>query len=601
LGAVGTRFQRWVSVLMCLVGSVVAAEKPIERQWLKISLPELTIITSLGEPEAVSRAKDFAQYIAALRSYFNGAAVQLTPLTMVVFAQRRDFLDYRPLDKDGQPEWVGGFFLRHESWAVIALPADAGNEVRHTMFHEGAHWFADGAGSANALWINEGMAEVFSTFRVEGDQACWGEVLPQHVKLLQAEKSEPLERVVVASRDLLARDDKRTSLFYAESWAFVHMLLFGDTEVPQDGLASYNRALAAGVNPDGAFATAFGLTYQEMDEQLSRYLQGEPHHLVRQPLISPAAVRAELASPMEVDEALGRLALAGHRYAEAVARGRAMTDRAPADPRGHTLLGVARKEMGEVDAALGEFAFAARCGATDFQPYLELGNAVQTPAVERGADLSGGDARRAADYYEQAIDRYERFEGSYANLGGIVGLVEPAKDRDLAVLRAGAHLFPENAMISLGLAQWYFRSGDRPAAHALLDEVLTRTANGPTTAAKFARQLRDMWENAEFFERVSALTAAKNYEQALELIDRRPVVGSDLSLSLQVTALRRDVRSAREVNALNEAVAREQWSEARRLVAAIVASDATPMVKANVKRILATISRRELEQDQARH
>jgi tetratricopeptide (TPR) repeat protein len=282
-----------------------------------------------------------------------------------------------------------------------------------------------------------------------------------------------------------------------------------------------------------------------------------------------------------------------------VERGQAMTGRAPTDPRGHTLLAVARRELGDTTAALEEFALAARYGATDFQPYLELGNAVQNAVAERGADLSGLEARRAADDYEQAIDRYDRFEGAYANLGGVIGLVEPVTDHDLAVLRAGSHRFPENPMISLGLAQWYFRANDRAAAHALLDEVMARIADAPPPAAKFARELQSIWDNQEFSEHVAALVAAKNYDEALNLIARRPVMGADLSMTLQLTTLHRDVRSARAVNLLNQAIAGAEWSEARRLAQAIMASDAAPMVKANVKRILATIERREQEREAA--
>jgi tetratricopeptide (TPR) repeat protein len=597
---VGIRVQGFATTfILGLTFLAARADKPPDPQWLKITQANLTIITSLPEPQAVARASEFAQYVAALGAYFNGRPVELTPLTMVVFADRGDFRNHRPLDKEGRPEWVGGFFLRHESWAVIALPASATDDVRHTMFHEGTHWFTDGTGTPTALWVNEGMAEVFSTFRIEDGQACWGRVLPQHVKLLQAQKSEPIEDVVSASRDLLARDEKRTSVFYAESWAFVHMLLFGDTSMPRDGLAAYNRALAAGVNADAAFATSFGVTYDEMDEQLSRYLREGKRLVVRQPLTLVAPLHAEPASATDVDEAMGRLALAGHRYAEAIERGQAMAARVPSDPRGHTLLAVAQRERGETAAALGEFALAVRYGATDFQPYLELGNAVQNEVTDRGADLSGSDARRAADYYEQAIDRYDRFEGAYANLGGLMGLVEPMQERDVAVLRAGGHRFPENPMISLGLAQWYFRSHDRTAAHALLAEVMMRTTNASTPVAKFARQLESMWDNQEFSEHVAALVTEKNYDQALELIDRRPVVGTDLSLSLQLMTLHRDVQSAREVNRLNEAIARAEWGEAHRLGQAIVASDATPIVKANVKRILATLERREQGAEEA--
>jgi tetratricopeptide (TPR) repeat protein len=588
----GRRVRDLAAILVTLVACAASAADPSGAPtWRKIKLPELVIITTLPEEQAAGRAREFAQYLGALRTFFAPAVVRLRPATLVIFARKRDFLDYRPLDKAGRPEAVGGFFLRHESWAMISLPASAADDVRHTLFHEGAHWFMDGAGYANALWLNEGMAEVFSTFRVEGGEGCWGELLPEHVKLLRTRPLGPLEELVFTSRDRIARDEKRTSLFYAESWAFVHMLLFGETDLPKTGLSDYNRALAAGVNAEGAFATSFGLTYEEMDAQLAAYVRGERHHLSRQPVAAPPAIRVEPATEMEVDEALGRLALVGNRHAVAIDRGRAMTARDSRDPRGHALLGVAYKEAGELAIAQREFELATQHATTDFQPYFELGNALQVAAVERGGDLSPTTARQAADDYEAALERYDAFEGGYANLAGIIGLAEPLRERDVAFLRAGAHRFPDNAMISLGMAQWYYRADDHDAARALVAEVRAKTAPS-SSAGGFARQLAEVWDNQEFFARVSSLMATKRYDEASRLVDERPVIGADWSVQLQLTELRRDIKAAQKVQALNQALASEQWEEARRLSDEILASPVSPVVKASVRRTRASIDRR---------
>lgn len=579
--------------MLLLVGALAAGARLLggetpagQERWLKVTLPELTIITSLDEPRAAAWGRELAAYVVALHGFFRDTPVQPAPLTLVLFARKPEFLRYRPLDKKGRPEWVGGFFLRRVSWSVIGVPASSEDDLRHKLFHETAHWFVDGAGYANALWLNEGMAEVFSTFRVDNGQACWGDLLPEHVALLHRRSPEPIEQVIFASRDLVARDLDRSSRFYAESWAFVHMVLFGETKVPREGLVAYNRALEAHVNADGAFATSFGLTYAEMDQELARYATGEPHHELREPLGVVPAIRVEPATPIEVDDALGRLALAGNHDAEAFRRGRAMVRDAPQDPRGHALLAMACRQLGEEASARQEFELAVRYGATDFEPYFELGNAVQDPTIGGTADLSGADARRAADYYETAIERYDRFEGSYANLARVIGLVEPMQDRDIAMLRAGAHRFPDNAMISLGIAQWYDRTGDHDAARGLVAEVVAKTGGLRSPAHDFARQLQDRLEDQKVFGEVAQLTVAKRFDEALALVDRIPVVGRDLSRPWQLRTLHADIVAARAVAGLNEALAQQHWSEARGQIAAILASNAPPAVKMSVRATL---------------
>ena len=54
--------------------------------------------------------------------------------------------------------------------------------MRRTIFHEGVHWFLSGTKTRNPVWLDEGLAEVFSTFRAEKDRAAWGQAIPEHFR-----------------------------------------------------------------------------------------------------------------------------------------------------------------------------------------------------------------------------------------------------------------------------------------------------------------------------------------------------------------------------------------------------------------------------------
>src|SRR5687768_13903833 len=134
-------------------------------RWLKVAAPEFTVITPLREKEALAWTAEFSQFIAALQGFINVNPTRLPRLTIVVLARERDFARFRPLRENGTPMEVAGFFSRRASGAVAGVVGTGmRDETRSTLFHEGTHWFLSGFELPNPVWLEEGLAEVFSTF-----------------------------------------------------------------------------------------------------------------------------------------------------------------------------------------------------------------------------------------------------------------------------------------------------------------------------------------------------------------------------------------------------------------------------------------------------
>ena len=589
---VGPRRVAWL--LAAMTAAWLSSVRAAETVWLKIAAPDFTIVTSLDEKRALARANEFAQYVAALRSYFGDNKSELPALTMVVFGTERQFEQYCPRNADGTLQPIGGFFVRRGPWAVIGEPAVLNEQARHTIFHEGVHWFTNGFDNVNPPWFDEGMAEVFSTFRIEKNRAVWGAVLPEHVDLLHTKPLVPVEKLLQTARDRVLEDEGYTEMFYAESWALAHMLTFGDTKIPRSALATYAQLLAEKVPSDVAFQRAFKCTCAEADRMLFRYLDGGRYRISRRPLVKTAPLTAERAPAMDVDDALGRLALSARLHAVALSHGMAMALRDPTDPRGHALIGLARKESGREPEALEELEVAVRCGSLDFEPYFEVGRALQKAASESGTGMSGGDARRAANCYARAIDLYPRFESAYTNFAGVVGFADPITERDRAVLAEGARRFPDNKLIALGEAQVAHRNGDNARAKAILEPILSRSGGGDDSVARFATQLKEGWEAEEISGRVNALVGEKKYEAALTLLEQRTKTCRDPSLRYQMEMLRHQLEVVRTTSRLNDALGRGAWIEARQVIDDLVASEAPPATKARARQILADLDRRNL-------
>lgn len=566
---------------------------PTER-WLKASYPEFTVVTTLNPKEAEAWAREFAQFLAALRAFFGDNRRPLPALTIVVFARERDFRAYHPkFDADGKPQAVDGFFSRHESWSVAGLRARVSDETRRIIFHEGLHWYLSTTRTRNPVWLEEGLAEVFSTFRVDGNHAEWGRAIEAHVLELRLRKPLPLERLLfTAQGEVFGNDRVRTGLVYAQSWAFVHFLVFGKHEIPRRGIEDYIEAISAGRNLDKAFRESFGRSYAEMDQVLQRYLDGGSYYVRRQPLSPVAPPTVGPAAAFEVEDALGRLAFAGRNWQLAATHGRAAIAAAPPDPRGHELLAIALDEQGDAEGARAEFAAAVERGTKDFQPHFELAEAAQNRAVAEG-QLAAQEARQIANGYQRAINLYPRFRPAFENLAGVVGVVEPWGEEDRKFLEFGLRLFPNSAMIQVGLAQLSRRGGDKAAAQALLEKVLAEPAL-PTEVAQFARKIDAAWEQQDIAAEIEELTQAKRFSEALDYLDRRLEGGVAPTNRMHLGVMRKQLRLAQQQQAVKEALDARRWREARAALETLLAGEAPAGVQAYARRTLTELDRRNL-------
>ena len=79
------------------------------------------------------------------------------------------------------------------------------------------------------MWLNEGLAEFYSTFQMVGDrEALLGRPVPGHLEQLNLRTLLPLEDSANVRHDSpMYNEGDRRSLFYAQAWALTHMLLVG--------------------------------------------------------------------------------------------------------------------------------------------------------------------------------------------------------------------------------------------------------------------------------------------------------------------------------------------------------------------------------------
>jgi hypothetical protein len=297
-----------------LAGALLPHAARAAPAWRMLSAPRFTVVSQLADKDTLAWAGEFSQFIEALRGVAGIDPARLPPLTVVLFSSPDGFAPYRPLAADGKPIEATGFFVLRNGWAAIGLAHRSNDDwTRAIIFHEGVHWCLSATASAYPLWLNEGLAEVFSTFRVESGHARWGDPIPAHLALLREKGLLPIGKFLgIAAGDPLYFQKHRIGIYYAEAWVFVHYLLFGRRAGARLDLSYFLGLKDSGLPPEKAFEQAFGTDYSGMDEYLARYVESGSYAVAIQRLSPSALIAADCvpAPPDVVQAALGRLAAA---------------------------------------------------------------------------------------------------------------------------------------------------------------------------------------------------------------------------------------------------------------------------------------------------
>ncbi len=263
------------------------------------------------------------------------------------------------------------------------------------MCHEYTHLMVRQAGLKVPVWLNEGLAEIYSTFKPVGAKVQVGDLIPGHFYAVQTGWI-PVERLVEVKQDSPEYNGKGTAQFYAEAWGLTHMLMLGD-EVGKEYTAVLSK-LIRGASVEEAMAGT-DLDLKKLDGRLRNYLKQNdrfyasliPYKSSR----SEADWTVERIGPAEVDATLALVMLnQSQRQDEAAAR-MAKLDRGGWP--GREALGYAEWRKGNTGAAKEHFVEAIRLGAKSAKLHYD---------AARMAMYSSDRGKESIGYLQEALRLY---------------------------------------------------------------------------------------------------------------------------------------------------------------------------------------------------
>lgn len=428
------------------------------------------------------------------------------PVYVYVFERNATLKRYSGDVTKGTKE-LAGFHVTGPDRNVLAMSLEASQNPAETLYHEYLHEVLAATFPKLPLWLNEGIAEYYTTFALGEGVAEIGRPVKAHVHILRGKGVLPVRWLIGVDGDSVDyNEEDRAGAFYAQSWATVHWLMRGSPE-RRERFAAYLGALANGTASD-EFWTAFDLTPETIDRELAAYVAQARFPYAEVTLRELAIPEIASPKPMAAHEALaslGWLTLLTHDgdRGDAERHFRAALEASAGYAPAHAGLAWVLSLRGQPEAAAAAFDKALAADPEDAkiaflagihtleQELRRVGEGLQplappTPGLLRARELLGRVLKRDPDNAH-----------ALAGFGATYSASEGDPSPGIAALERAAARLPSESTIAVNLAMLYIRAGDHAKARAWIDGRLALVADPDELAAVKEAYLRFDLEEAQ--------------------------------------------------------------------------------------------------------
>ena len=392
------------------------------------------------------------------------------PVDVLVFSNTSDVANFR------QGQAAAGFYQGGFDRDYIVVSAGASGSDRAGL-HEYTHLVLSRKSGVAPLWFEEGMAEFYSNLVFERSSVVVGMPIASHLRLLR-DRSWLATSVLesTTTKSTLYQETERAGVFYAQSWALVHMLNMDPRW--RLGFEPYVEALGRNVEPRIAFHESFHRTVDEAIADLYVYLArpviplkvGAPSEMPSMGKPDPVAEDEVIAIRADIHTLLGQTV-----EADALLRGLARRD--PEGPRGLTALASIAMRAHRLEEARGYYRRAIDAGAAEGQVLFEYAMLLRDTGASRADVVS---------WMQKAVAASPTMAEGHFLLGvwaGDAGQFAESAEQ----LRKAAALAPGQSYYWHALAVAYAKLGDavksRDAAYRARNTAQTEQETGMAEAA----------------------------------------------------------------------------------------------------------------------
>lgn len=419
-----------------------------------------------------------------VRSFFRQTMRQTLAPQRVTIVQFNDEGNYRQfrVSRDAAAFYVYGTGMN----MVVMGPRTSSNMT--VAVHEYVHVLLRHSGLSIPLWLNEGIAEVYSTLTPVSGKMQVGTPPEGRAITLSSGAQMPLKTLFSADHTTPGFSNYHNILqFYARSWALAHMLML------ENGLRerfdALLKSLSEGASSEAAVWNIYGLTVDQLEDKLVQYLKMPTINVARFPVQVAAKSEAtppRPAEPYEYEVALAFLEAAQDKYSSAIQRCERLKASFPSRPEPNEALAYLHLRQSQSEPVVALLAEAlANASASREAPlqFLRMAPSGHPMLARAEGAASRWLERNAADMELRLVLARrqlagQRFAQARATLSAVknVGRSDAAEYFALMAQAAIGENDPGEAAIAVGRLKQYLPADRQAEADRLQSAVDALTA-----------------------------------------------------------------------------------------------------------------------------
>lgn len=467
-----TRFLLALVACLALSVAVAASKTASTPTWVAADTPNFWFLSQVSSKQTNRIATDLESFRDAMVRVIPGIEARSSRPTFVYLFKHRESFEPFTVGEDGKPRNWAGFFLSASDANFIALNAEESQEAYSTIYHEYLHFLARNNFRATPVWLNEGAAEYYSTFRLTKGRAETGHPIKSHLRRVINESPINMGRFlqIDTSSPEYRHGNWTTSLFYSQAWALTHYL-FSESQM-RPGLKQFFALLQQGKESWVAFRDVYGLDLYTLEKNLYAYVRRGillNYEISFGKGYAVNVKQRELTEP-EISCRIADLLL--HRGSHHYPKARALLEEAlslsPESSSCHAINGMLHEYSDQWKEAAREYARAIALGSDGVRPHLRYARRL----------LDGSDVNKAEDVLRGALE----VDPANAEVRNVLAsaLLVSSSGRDAERLQEAIHLGIAACKSSnwreprfLHTLAWaYHRVGADEQALNLMDEAL---------------------------------------------------------------------------------------------------------------------------------
>ncbi len=475
------------SIILLLLVPVISAAR-----WVRMDGPHFELLTNASEATGRTLLERLEEIHGVFRSLPGNRPAPPVPTRVLLFRSESDFRPFR------LSETTTGYFQAAPERNYVVM-RDSGRGNSRIACHEYVHLVLNHSSARLPQWLEEGVAEFYSTLDRDGGRLTVGRPIPEHVRTLSEVRLLDADALAsITHKSPHYNDPTKTQIFYAQSWALVHMLNLSPEY--RDKMADFVSLIEEGVPSGAAFERAFGKPMQQALQDLTVWLRRGIGTVAVTGIDAPVpAGNSALRDLSEVDANLAQaellLQIGRVETAERIYRRIERED--PRSPDAQTGLGALALERSRYRVAREHLLRAMELGANDARTHFEYAMLLRETGASRDEVVAS---------LKKAISAAPSFAEAHFVLGTMLSAAGDYAEAANHLARA-ASILPRQAYFWHALALAYQHLGQleeaRRAAYRAAHAAVTEQE---VEMARAAIRLTDQQEVARKSDRPSVGT-----------------------------------------------------------------------------------------------